>query len=490
VIYKDLREFISFLARKGDLVRVKVPVEPSLEVAEIIDRLVRNNGPAIVFENVKGYTIPVVANLFGSLDRVAWGLGIEKEELEDIGKFVAYLQRPDPPEGLLDVLKKAPFFKKVLSLTPKIVKKGLCQEIILKGEDVDLTQIPVIKCWPGDVAPLITWPLVITKAPDDSRRSGTNYNVGVYRMQLLDKEKTVMRWLSQRGGARHCRMWKEKSSPMPVAVAIGCEPATILAAVTPVPENVGEFHFAGILRKQAVELVDCVTVDLKVPATSEIVLEGEIYPDDETDEGPYGDHTGYYNPQEKFPVFHVKCITHRKNPLYMTTITGKPPKEDAIIALALNRIFLPTLKLHLPEVVDFSLPMEAISYRIAVVSIKKQYPGHARRVMMGIWGFLKQFLYVKYIFVVDDDIDVHNWSDVIWALATRVDPARDSIFIENTPIDYLDFSSPVAELGSKMGIDATVKSPPEVTREWGKKIVMAPEIVDLVNKRWKEYGFE
>lgn len=490
MVYKDLREFISFLAKKGELIRVKAPVNTDLEIAQIIDKLVRNNGPAVVFDNVNGYDMPVVANLFGSLDRVAWGLGVEKDELEEIGEFIAYLQRPDPPEGLLDALKKAPFFKKILSLTPKVVKKGLCQEVVLRGDEIDLTKFPIIKCWPGDVASLITWPLVITKEPDDSRKRRTNVNVGVYRMQLLDKDKTIMRWLKQRGGAGHHRLWKETGKSMPVAVAIGCEPATILAAVTPVPDDVGEFHFAGILRKQAVELVQCLTVDLKVPATSEIVLEGEIYLDEEAAEGPFGDHTGYYNPEEKFPVFHVKCITHRKNPLYMTTITGRPPKEDAIIALTLNKIFLPTLKLHLPEVVDFSLPMEAISYRIAVVSIKKQYPGHAKRIMMGIWGFLKQFLYVKYIIVVDDDIDVHNWDDVLWALATRVDPARDSLIIENTPIDYLDFSSPVAELGSKMGIDATMKKPPEVTREWGKKIEMSPEIVDLVNKKWKDYGFE
>ncbi|MFQ5901473.1 MAG: menaquinone biosynthesis decarboxylase [Thermodesulfobacteriota bacterium] len=484
--YKDLREFIALLEKKGELKRVKVPVDANLEISEIIDRLVRKKGPAVIFENVKGYNIPIVANLFGTLDRVASGLGIEVDGLEEIGRLIAYAQRPEPPQGLWDTLKKIPLFRQLIGATPKIVKKGACQEIILEGKDVDLTKFPIMKCWPGDVAPLITWPLVITRTPD----AKAPVNVGVYRMQLLDKKSTIMRWLSHRGGAGHFRLWKEKGKPMPVVVAIGCEPATIIAAVTPVPEGIGEFHFAGVIRKQAVELVQCKTIDLKVPASSEIVLEGEIYPDDEALEGPFGDHTGYYNHAEPFPIFHVKCITHRKNPLYLTTITGRPPKEDAVIALALNKMFLPTLKLHLPEVRDFSLPMEAVSYRIAVVSINKQYPGHAKRVMMGIWGFLKQFLYVKYIIVVDDDIDVHNWDDVMWALATRVDPARDTLIIEDTPVDYLDFSSPVAELGSKMGIDATMKSPPEVNREWGKKMGMPQEIIDMVDKRWKGYGFE
>lgn len=483
--FKDLREFIDHLESKGLLKRVKVPVDPNLEVSEIIDRLVKRGGPAVIFEDVKGYKVPIVANLFGTMERVAMGLGTSVDGLGEIGRFIAQIQRPEPPEGLWGIIKKLPFIKDMLTLSPKTVRVGPCQEVVLTGKDVDLSIFPIIKCWPGDVAPLITWPLIITRGPD-----GGPFNVGVYRMQPLDRNRTIMRWLRHRGGAHHQRLWREKGKPMPVAVAIGCEPATIISAVTPLPEDVSEFHFAGILRRKAIELVECKTIPLKVPATSEIVLEGEIYHEDTVMEGPYADHTGYYNSAEPFPVFHIKCITHRKGPLYLTTITGRPPKEDAIIGMALNRLFLPSLQLQLPEVVDFCLPMEAVSYRVAVISIKKQYPGHARRVMMGLWGMLKQFMYVKYIIVVDDDIDVHNWADVVWVLATRVDPARDTVIIEDTPIDYLDFSSPLSELGSKMGIDATMKRPPEVTREWGKKVEMDNGIVELVDKRWGEYGVE
>ncbi len=483
--FKDLREFISFLENKGKLKRIKVPVETELEIAEILDRLVRSKGPAVVFEKVKGYDIPVVGNLFGTEERVAWGLGIEEEELEELGRYIAYLQRPEPPKGLIDAIKKLPFFKQLLSFAPRDVRKASCQDVVITGDEIDLGKLPIIKCWPGDVAPLITWPLVLTRPPD-----GGAYNVGVYRMQPIDRDRAIMRWLKHRDGARHMREWHEKGLTMPVAVAIGCDPATIIAGVTPVPERLGELSFAGILRKSPVEMIRCKTIDMKAPAHAEIVLEGEIPPNDTAVEGPYGDHTGYYNPSETFPVFRIKAITHRDRPLYLTTITGRPPKEDAIIGLCLNRMFLPTLRLHFPEIVDFSLPMEAVSYRIAVVSIKKQYPGHARRVMMGIWGMLRQFIYVKYIIVVDEDIDVHNWADVIWAIATRVDPKRDTLFIENTPIDYLDFSSPLPELGSKMGIDATTKIKPEVTRQWGRKIEMDKNIVDLVDRRWNEYGIE
>ncbi len=481
--YKDLREFVSFLEKKGVLKSISVPVDTDLEMAEIMDRLVRSGGPAVIFEKVKGHTMPVIGNLFGTEERVAWGLGVEEGELEDIGKLIAYLQRPEPPKGLWDAVKKLPFYKQILSLSPKTVKSGPCQDVVLKDKDVDIGSLPIIKCWPGDAATLITWGLVVTQAPD-----GGPFNVGVYRIQPIDRDRVIMRWLKHRDGARHQALWEKKGWPMPVAVVIGCDPATIIAGVTPVPENLGEFTFAGILRKKPVELVKCKTIDLKVPALSEIVIEAEIRHDETAMEGPYGDHTGYYNQAERFPVMHVKAITHRKDPYYLTTITGRPPKEDAIIGVCLNRIFLPTLRLHFPEVADFSLPMEAVSYRIAIVSIKKQYPGHAKRLMMGIWGMLRQFLYVKYIIVVDDDIDVHNWDDVVWALATRVDPKRDTLLIENTPIDYLDFSSPVAELGSKMGIDATMKKKPEVTREWGEKIEMEKAIVELVDRRWKEYG--
>lgn len=483
MVYKDLREFLSRLEEKGRLKRVKVPVDPNLEIAEILDRLVKRGGPAVIFENVKGHSIPVVGNLFGTEERVAWGLGVEEEELIEIGRFIAHLQRPEPPTGLLDAIRKLPTFKQILNLSPKVVKRAPSQEIVSEGRDVDLGRLPIIKCWPGDAAPLITWPLVITKAPDQGP-----FNVGVYRMQPIGRDRAIVRWLKHRDGARHERLWREAGKPMPVAVAIGCDPATIIAAVTPVPESLGEFAFAGLLRKRPVELVRCRTIDLMAPAHAEIILEGEIDHKERAMEGPYGDHTGYYNPPEPFPVLRIKAITSRKDPYYLTTITGRPPKEDAIIALSLNRMFLPTLQLYFPEVVDFSLPMEAVSYRIAVVSIKKQYPGHAKRLMMGIWGMLRQFLYVKYIIVVDDDIDVHNWDDVIWAIATRVDPGRDVLVIENTPIDYLDFSSPLPELGSKMGIDATMKTPPEVTREWGKKIEMERAIVELVDRRWDEYG--
>jgi 4-hydroxy-3-polyprenylbenzoate decarboxylase len=483
--YKDLREFLDALEKKGLLKRVTAEVDPHLEISEIMDRLVKKGGPAVVFEKVKGFNVPVVGNLFGTSQRVAEGLGISTEDFPKIGEFIAYLQRPRPPEGVWDALKKIPFFSKVLTLGPRTVKTGPCQDVVLKGDEADLTTLPILKCWPGDAAPLITWPLVITQGPD-----GGPFNVGVYRMQLLDGKRAIMRWLKHRGGARHQALWKEAGRPMPVTVAIGCEPATIIAAVTPVPEDVGEFHFAGVLRKKAIELVKCKTVPLKVPRTAEIVLEGEIRHDDTELEGPFGDHTGYYNAQEPFPIFHLKAITHRKDPLYLTTITGRPPKEDAIIGTVLNKIYLPTLKLQFPEVVDFSLPMEAVSYRIAVVSIKKQYPGQARRIMMGLWSVLKQFLYVKYVIVVDEDIDVNNWSDVIWALATRVDPKRDTVMIEDTPIDYLDFSSPRDSLGSKLGIDATTKIPPEVTRDWGEKIVMDENVVELVTSRWKDYGIE
>jgi len=483
--YDDLREFIAALEEKGLVKRIRAEVSTELEAAEVMDRLVKRGGPAVVFENVAGHSMPVVGNLFGTRERVALGLGIGEAELAQLGEFIALLQRPRPPEGIWDAVKKLPFFGKVLTLGPKTVRSGACQDVVKEGSRASLAELPIIKCWPGDAAPLITWPLVVTRAPE-----GGPQNVGVYRMQVLDERRTIMRWLKHRGGAGHQRLWEAAKKPMPVAVAIGCDPAVVIAAVTPVPEDVGEFHFAGILRKKAVELVECKTVPLKVPASAEIILEGEIRHGECELEGPFGDHTGYYNSAEPFPVFHIKAVTHRKDPLYLTTITGRPPKEDAVIGTVLNNIYLPSLKLQFPEVVDFSLPMEAVSYRIAVVSMKKQYPGHARRLMMGIWGVLKQFMYVKYVIVVDDDIDVHDWSDVVWAISTRVDPARDTLIIDKTPIDYLDFSSPVENLGSKMGIDATAKSPPEVSRPWGEKMEMDRSIVELVDRKWKDYGLE
>lgn len=480
--YSDLRGFLKDLESKGLLKRIKTEVSTELEAAEIMDRLVKKGGPAVIFENVAGHKTRIVGNLFGTRERVALGLGSTVEELGEIGSFLAMLQRPQPPEGLWDAVKKIPFFGRMMTLGPKTARSGPCQDVVHTGADVDLSVIPILRCWPGDAGPLITWPLVVTQSP-----KGGPFNVGVYRMQQLDKTRCIMRWLKHRGGATHQRQWESEGRPMPVAVAIGCEPATIIAGVTPVPEDIGEFHFAGVLRKKPIELVDCKTVPLKVPSTAEFIIEGEIRHEDTAMEGPFGDHTGYYNAQEPFPVLHVTAITHRKDPLYLTTITGRPPKEDAVIGTVLNDIYLPTLRLQFPEVVDFSLPMEAVSYRIAVVSIKKEYPGHARRLMMGLWGILKQFMYVKYIIVVDDDIDVRNWADVIWAISTRVDPKRDTVLIENTPIDYLDFSSPVENLGSKMGIDATAKAPPEVTRKWGEKMEMDKAVVELVDRKWKDY---
>jgi 4-hydroxy-3-polyprenylbenzoate decarboxylase len=481
--FHDLREFISFLEKRNLLVRIKAEVDPKLEVTEILNRLLAKKGPAVIFENVKGSHIPVVANLFGTVERAAMALDTTPDGLTEIGDFLASVKQPKPPKGIVEAIKKLPFYKHMLSLTPKTVRHGECQEVVLEGDEIDLTKFPILHCWPEDAAPLITWPLVITKGPQ-----GEPFNVGVYRMQVIDKNRTIMRWLSHRGGAQHYREWMKLNKPMPVAVAIGADPGTILAAVTPVPEDISEFHFAGLYRKKALELVPCKTVDLKVPASSEIILEGEIYPGEFAPEGPYGDHTGYYNPAEPFPVFRVKCITHRKSPLYLTTVTGRPPREDAVIGVALNKIFVPLLRQSFPEVVDFTLPMEAVSYRIAVVSIKKGYPGHAKRIMMGLWGFLKQFLYVKYIIVVDPDIDVNNWNDVIWAISTRADPSRDITIINDTPIDYLDFASPKDELGGKMGIDATNKIGSETTREWGTTLEMSQDIIEKVTKRWKELG--
>lgn len=483
--YYDLREFLKDLEKRNQLVRVQAPVDINLEITEILNRLLRQSGPTVIFENVRGYDIPVVANLFGTVERVALGLGTDESGLIKIGEMLASLQRPKPPQGILGAIKEIPRYKQLLAVNPKTVSTGACQEVILTGEQINLLKFPILKCWPEDGGQLITWPLVITQGPN-----GGAINVGVYRMQVLSEGKTTVRWLRHRGGAQHHREWQATGQPMPVAVTIGNEPAMIVAATTPLPENLSEFDFAGLLRKKAVELVQCKTINLKVPASSEIVLEGEIYPDDLAPEGPFGDHTGYYNPPEPFPVFHIKCITHRRNHFYLTTVTGRPPREDAALALALNRIFLPLLRQAFPEVVDFALPMEAVSYRIAIVSIKKQYPGHAKQIMMGLWGYLKQFLCLKYIIVVDPDIDVNDWEDVIWALATRVDPARDSTMIKDTSIDYLDFASARPELGSKMGIDATMKSPPEVDRPWSKKIVMDPEIVRRVEERWQELGLE
>ncbi len=485
--FDSLRDFMELLERRGQLVRVKAEVSPVLEITEIHTRLLAERGPAVLFENVKGFTIPLLTNLFGTVERVALGMDREPAQLRELGQMLAFFRQPQPPESLGQALELLPYVKVALAMKPKTVSRAPCQEVILRGRDIDLGRFPIQTCWPGEPAPLITWPLVVTKGPGEARED--KFNLGIYRMQVLDRDKTIMRWLAHRGGAQHHRRWKAtRSDPFPAAAVIGADPGVILAAVTPVPETLSEYQFAGLLRGRRVELVDCVSVPLKVPATAEIVLEGHVSLDEYADEGPYGDHTGYYNAVEKFPVFHITAITMRRDPIYLSTFTGRPPDEPSILGEALNDVFVPLLQQQFPEIVDFWLIPDACSYRIACVSIKKAYPGHAKRVMMGVWSYLRQFMYTKFVIVTDDDIDVRNWKDVVWALSTRVDPARDMVVIENTPIDYLDFASPVSGLGSKLGIDATEKWPGETSREWGKKIYMEQAIVDLVSRRWAEYG--
>jgi 4-hydroxy-3-polyprenylbenzoate decarboxylase len=484
--YRDLRDFISQLERLGELKRVSVEVDPKLEMTEICDRVLRAGGPAILFEKVKGHSMPVLGNLFGTPRRVALGMGQESlEALREVGKTLAYLKEPEPPKGLKDAWDKLPMLKQVLSMAPKVLSSAPCQDVVWEGKDVDLSRLPIQHCWPGDVAPLVTWGLTITRGPNKSRQ-----NLGIYRQQLLGPNKLIMRWLAHRGGALdfrdHCQ--KFPGQPYPVAVALGADPATILGAVTPVPDSLSEYQFAGLLRGSRTELVKCIGSDLQVPASAEIVLEGVIYPGETTMEGPYGDHTGYYNEQAEFPVFTVERITMRRDPIYHSTYTGKPPDEPAMLGVALNEVFVPILQKQYPEIVDFYLPPEGCSYRMAVVSIRKQYPGHAKRVMFGIWSFLRQFMYTKFIIVVDDDVDVRDWKEVIWALTTRVDAARDTLIAENTPIDYLDFASPVAGLGSKMGIDATNKWAGETDREWGRTIVMDEAVKQRVDAMWADLG--
>jgi 4-hydroxy-3-polyprenylbenzoate decarboxylase len=483
---KDLRDFIQLLEKKGQLKRIRTPISPNLEITEICDRTLRAGGPALLFENPTGYQIPVLANLFGTVERVALGMGqTSVTALKEVGELLAFLKEPEPPKGLKDAWEKLPIFKQVLNMAPKMINKPLCQEIIYRDTQVDLTQLPIQTCWPGDVAPLITWPLVITKGPHKERQ-----NLGIYRMQLLSKNRLIMRWLSHRGGALDFREWQltHPGEKFPVAVALGADPATILGAVTPVPDNLSEYAFAGLLRREKTEVAKCLTSDLHIPATAEFILEGYIEPGDVADEGPYGDHTGYYNEVEKFPVFTVTTLTHRKNPIYHSTYTGRPPDEPAILGLALNEVFVPILKKQFPEIVDFYLPPEGCSYRMAVVTMNKQYPGHAKRVMMGVWSFLRQFMYTKFVIVTDADINARDWQDVIWAITTRMDPARDTILMENTPIDYLDFASPIAGLGSKMGLDATHKWPGETQREWGKPIAMSQDIKTKIDALWGELG--
>jgi 4-hydroxy-3-polyprenylbenzoate decarboxylase len=490
--YASLRDFIERLERNGRLVRVTEPVSPALEITEIQTRLIAEGGPAVLFENPvredgSAYDMPVLANLFGTVERVAWGMDREPHELRQVGETLAFLKQPEPPGGWREAMGMLPLLKTVMAMQPKTLGSGPCQEVVLTGDDIDLAKLPIQTCWPGEPAPLITWPLVVTKGPGDKRED--NYNLGIYRMQVTGPDTTLMRWLKHRGGAQHHARWSaEKREPLPAAVVIGADPGTILAAVTPVPDTLSEYQFAGLLRGQKVELVDCKTVPLKVPAGAEIVLEGHVSLDDYGDEGPFGDHTGYYNAVEKFPVFTISAITMRRDPIYLSTYTGRPPDEPSILGEALNEVFIPLLVQQFPEIVDFWLPPEGCSYRIAVVSMKKAYPGHAKRVMMGVWSFLRQFTYTKWVIVVDDDIDARDWKDVMWAIATRMDPGRDITIIENTPIDYLDFASPEPSLGSKIGLDATNKWPPETNREWGRLIRMDDEVVKTVTEKWPKLG--
>jgi 4-hydroxy-3-polyprenylbenzoate decarboxylase len=484
--YRDLRDFIAQLEQRGQLKRIRQQVDPYLEMTEIADRTLRAGGPALLFENPKGSDIPVLANLFGTPERVALGMGEESvAALREVGKLLAYLKEPEPPRGLRDAWSKLPVLKQVLNMSPKVVSNPPCQEVVLEGEAVDLYQLPVQTCWPGDAGPLITWGLVITKGPHKERQ-----NLGIYRQQVIARNKVIMRWLSHRGGALDLRDFQQKhpGEPFPLSVALGADPATILGAVTPIPDAISEYGFAGLLRGAKTEVANCIGNELQAPAYAEFVLEGFIYPDEFADEGPFGDHTGYYNEVDRFPVFTIERITHRKNPIYHSTYTGRPPDEPAVLGVALNEVFVPILQKQYPEIIDFYLPPEGCSYRLAVVSIKKQYPGHAKRVMLGIWSFLRQFMYTKFVIVVDDDIDIRNWEDVIWAITTRMDPLRDTTLLANTPIDYLDFASPVSGLGSKMGMDATNKWPGESDREWGTPIVMDEAVKARVDAMWEELG--
>lgn len=484
--YRDLRDFLAQLEATGELKRIAAPVDPYLEITEICDRTLKRQGPALLFTKPKGSATPLLGNLFGTTRRVALGMGEESvEALREVGRLLAFLKEPDPPKGMKDAFGKLPIFKQVLHMTPKEVKHALCQEVLLLGEDIDLGRYPIQTCWPYDAGPLITWALVITKGPFKARQ-----NLGIYRQQVIGRNKVIMRWLAHRGGALDFRDWQQAhpGEPFPVAVALGADPATILGAVTPVPDTLSEYGFAGLLRGAKTEVVKCRLNDLQVPASAEIVLEGFIYPGETAPEGPFGDHTGYYNEVEEFPVFTIECITQRENPIYHSTYTGRPPDEPAILGVALNEVFVPILQKQFPEIVDFYLPPEGCSYRMAVVSMKKQYPGHAKRVMFGVWSFLRQFMYTKFVIVTDDDIDVRDWQDVIWAITTRMDPARDITLIENTPIDYLDFASPVSGLGSKIGLDATNKWPGETTREWGAPISMSAEVKEKIDRIWPILG--
>jgi 4-hydroxy-3-polyprenylbenzoate decarboxylase len=497
--YKSLRDFIGKLEADGELVRVSTPVSTVLEMTEICTRLLAEGGPAVLFTNVTkadgtASDMPCLVNLFGTVKRVAMGVTLGGEprttagELREVGELLAFLRQPEPPRGLKGAIDMLPLAQTVLSMRPKIVKSAPVQQVVWKGDQIDLSRLPIQTCWPGEPAPLITWPLVVTKGPSDSRED--DFNLGIYRMQVIGRDRTIMRWLAHRGGAQHYARHKKAGArePLPACAVIGADPGTILAAVTPVPDTLSEYQFAGLLRGAKLDLVPAKTVPLMVPAQAEMVIEGHVLLDEYADEGPYGDHTGYYNSVERFPIFQVSCITMRKDPIYLTTHTGRPPDEPSVLGEALNEVFIPLLRQQFPEIVDFWLPPEGCSYRIAVVSMKKAYPGHAKRVMLGVWSYLRQFMYTKWVIVVDDDIDARDWKDVMWALSTRMDPARDITLIEHTPIDYLDFASPESGLGSKIGLDATDKLPPETHREWGRKIEMDEAVVQAVSDKWAAMG--
>ncbi|MEJ2513773.1 MAG: 4-hydroxy-3-polyprenylbenzoate decarboxylase [Gammaproteobacteria bacterium] len=486
--YRDLRDFLQQLEADGELKRIGASVSPRLEMTEICDRTLKRGGPALLFENPAGFDMPVLGNLFGTPRRVALGMGQDSvEALREVGRLLAFLKEPDPPKGMRDAWEKLPIFRQVMNMAPKVVRSAPCQANVAEGPEVDLGRLPVQTCWPGDAGPLITWGLVITRGPERSRQ-----NLGIYRQQVIGPNRLIMRWLSHRGGALDFRDWQaaRPGEPFPVAVALGADPATILGAVTPVPDTLSEYAFAGLLRGARTELVECMDSELQVPASAEIVLEGHIVPGDTAPEGPFGDHTGYYNEVDAFPVFTVNRITWRDNPIYHSTYTGRPPDEPAILGVALNEVFVPLLQKQFPEIVDFYLPPEGCSYRMAVVSMKKQYPGHAKRVMMGVWSFLRQFMYTKFVVVTDDDVNTRDWRDVIWAMTTRMDPARDTVMVENTPIDYLDFASPVSGLGSKIGFDATNKCPGDTSREWGRPIRMDPEVSARIDALWPELDID
>jgi len=538
VKYRDLRDFIDKLDAQGQLKRITQPVSTHLEITALSDRVLRAAGPALLFEqplhNDQPSPHPVLANLFGTPQRVAWGMGADDPQaLRAVGELLAELREPEAPRGLRDTVSKVAQLKSALwDMRPKTVRRAPCQEIVLEGDEVDLEKLPIQFCWPGDIAPLLTWGLTITKGPHARRQ-----NLGIYRQQLLGPNKLIMRWLAHRGGALDFRdhALTHPGQPFPLAVALGADPATILGAVTPVPDSLSEYQFAGLLRGGRTEVAKALGSELMVPAFAEIVLEGHILPSNDPRarneseqlahaqelfaqrpacsrppyesaehsehiparpqsayelalEGPYGDHTGYYNEQEWFPVFTVERITMRPNPIFHSTYTGKPPDEPAVLGLALNEVFIPLLQKQLPEIVDFYLPPEGCSYRMAVVSIRKQYAGHAKRVMFGVWSILRQFMYTKFIVIVDDDIDTRNWQEVIWALTTRMDPVRDTTLVDHTPIDYLDFASPVSGLGGKMGLDATNKWPGETQREWGRVITMDKEVDQRMQALYKELG--